>query len=161
MNEADTANSYGVSPSIRKIVHNSFYWQNLMCFEIMKKQCGVSQKSPNKIQTYWTICGSNSFDVSAFKNMIREYYILHQFQKTGISHVSFIMDREIKNEKSSIDFKIEKYKWSYDNENAWDDQCKLKNQNGHIRSPIVFDDQLVRSTYDKMSDAAKQKFSVL
>lgn len=65
------------------------------------------------------------------------------------------MDKEIKDEKGSVDFKIEKYKWSYDNENAWDDQCRMKNQNGHIRSPIIFDDQLVRSTYDKMSDSAK------
>lgn len=77
------------------------------------------QNGNGRDQIYWTICGSNPFDISAFKNIIREYYILHQYQKEGISHISFILDREFKEQSSSTGFRIQDYKWSYDNENSW------------------------------------------
>lgn len=96
-------------------------------------------------------------DIGMFKNIIREYYVLHEYQKEGISHVSFILDREFKEQSNIINYNIEDYKWSYDNENAWGDQCNSKNKNGHIRSPIILDESLMKSDIELVGvDRKKQ-----
>jgi len=91
----------------------------------------------------WTLCSPSIESIAILKTMIKEYIIAKYYITKNIYHLTFVVESS-SSTKETNDFKIEEYKWSWESESNWPEQCTTRQvgDSRHIQSPIYIDNSL-------------------